>query len=64
MMVMLMVKIPGRTEAEKYFDISILVDLSLVWALYHPADKGTWQDNRWMETLYYRRKWQLLCRYS
>lgn len=57
-------KIPGRTEEERRFDLRIISELSLVWMIYHPADEGTWQDNRWLEQLYYRRKWRLLCDYS
>lgn len=56
-------KVPGRTAEEKYFDFVILVLLSFPWMGYHPADKGTRQDKRWMEVLYYRKKWQLLCEY-
>jgi hypothetical protein len=59
-----MLKIPGRTAEEKALDFSIICLLSMTWLGYHPADKGTWQDSRWMETLYYRKKWQILCEYS
>lgn len=54
-------RIPGRTEEERIFDMRILCELALVWILYHPADEFTWQDNRWMEVMYYRRKWRKLC---
>lgn len=57
-------RIPGRTKEEQAFDFSILCMLSLTWLVYSPADKGTWQDARWMEVLYYRKKWQILCQYS
>lgn len=58
-----MKKVPGRTAEERAFNFTILLLLSFTWMGYHPADKGTRQDKRWMEVLYYRKKWQLLCEY-
>lgn len=57
-------RIPGRTKEEQAFDSRILFMLAFTALDCCPADMGTWQENRWMEVLYYRKKWQLLCQYS
>lgn len=54
-------KIPGRTKEERRFDMGILLAVAMVWAIGHPTDKYTWQDNRWIEVVYYRTKWRKLC---
>lgn len=53
--------VPGRTKEEKAFDMRILLAVAMVWAIGHPTDKFTWQDSRWMEVVYCRTKWRMLC---